>query len=304
MRLARPGRRMVLFAALGVACFGLLLACNGRQIALEDPAPNVVRIATYNVHYIILGRETGPWSVGDWDRRKAPMAAALADMRADIIGFQEMESFARGSGGQVNLARDWLLDQHPDYRAAATGDPANFPTTQPIFYRQARFDLLDQGWFFFSQTPDRIYARTFNGSFPAFASWAEFQDKRSQARFVVVNIHTDYASAGNRDKTADLVIDRLSPRIAAGETVFLLGDFNALRGAPTMRRYQAAGFQFAYARGSTYHLNRGLNLFGAIDHIGATDNVVVRTRPVALRRRYDGQWPSDHYPVAGDFILP
>lgn len=37
------------------------------------------------------------------------MALAFHDMNADVIGFQEMESFARGSEGEINLTLDWLL---------------------------------------------------------------------------------------------------------------------------------------------------------------------------------------------------
>ena len=50
-------------------------------------APDTLRLATYNVHYIWLGRETGPWSVGDWERRKGPLDAAFKVINADVIGF-------------------------------------------------------------------------------------------------------------------------------------------------------------------------------------------------------------------------
>ncbi|MEP0641494.1 MAG: endonuclease, partial [Roseobacter sp.] len=131
---------------------------------VKSPTPGALRIATYNVHYIIVFKETGPWSVGDWERRKTPLDLAFKEINGDVIAFQEMESFGGRSGSDVNLTLDWLLENNSEYGAAAVGDPKEFPSTQPILYRRDRLELQDQGWFFFSETPDVIYARTFNGS--------------------------------------------------------------------------------------------------------------------------------------------
>ena len=292
----------LIFLALLVAVGCQTVRHSGRQ-ALPDQELAALRVATYNVHYIILSRETGAWSVGDWDRRKGPMDLAFKKVAADVIGFQEMESFAFRSTNNVNLTLDWLLENNPGYAAAAVGDPADFPSTQPILYRTARLEMLDQGWFFFSDTPDVIYSRTFNGSFPAFASWAQFRDRQSGAEFRVINIHTDFASRSNRIKTVELVTARIGPWIAADETVFLIGDLNARMMDRPVKMLEAAGLTFSPVRGATYHLNRGLNLFGAIDHIAYRGAVAPVGAPVVIREKFDGEWPTDHYPVVADFRL-
>jgi len=273
-------------------------------VPVPPKPPEAVRVATHNVHYIRLGRETGPWSVGDWERRREALSAAFGAFQADLVAFQEMESFAGGSGSPVNLALDALLERHPGYAAAATGDWREFPPTQPILYRRARFEMLDQGWFFFSDTPDVLYSRTFDGSWPAFASWARFEDRRSGARFRVVNVHFEYRSRSNRRLSAALVRDRVRPWIESGETVLLAGDLNAWHGARTMELLESAGLRFAPVDGATFHFDRGLNLLPAIDHIAATDGVRRIGPPVVLRRRFAGDWPSDHYPVLVDYRLP
>jgi len=152
-------KRWIRRAGLGLlGLFGLLgglVACNSLPTTLPAKPSDTLRIASYNVHYIILSKETGSWSVGDWERRKGPLQTAFETVNADLMAFQEMESFARGSGNDVNLTLSWLLDQNPDYAAAAaTDDPSTFPWTQPILYRTSRLTLEDQGWFFFSETPD------------------------------------------------------------------------------------------------------------------------------------------------------
>ncbi len=299
-----PVMWMILRIAGVLSLFLLLLACashvaNSGRAPLPARPSDTVRVASHNVHYIVLGRAEGPWSVGDWERRRGAMDAAFKALDADLVAFQEMESFQRGDEGSVNLARDWLLAQNPGYAAAASGDARVFPSTQPILYRTDRLRLVDQGWFFFSDTPDVIYSRTFNGSFPAFASWATFAPPGGEA-FTVVNVHFDYGSRSNRLKSAALVAERFRPRIAAGERVVLVGDLNALYGSETMGLLEGAGLAFARVPGATFHFNRGINLYGAIDHLGVGPGVAVTGGPAVLRQQFGGVWPSDHYPVVAD----
>jgi endonuclease/exonuclease/phosphatase family metal-dependent hydrolase len=299
------GRGLIaVFALLTLVACALHVTQSEGNVSVAPPQGDALRIASYNVHYIWLDRETGAWSVGDWERRKGPLDSAFKALNADVVAFQEMESFQRGDDGSVNLARDHLLAGNPDYGVAATGDWRTFPTTQPLLYLKDRLQPIDQGWFFFSDTPDVIYSRTFNGSFPAFASWAQFQDRGTGARFRVVNVHFEYSSRSNRLLSAALTRDRIKPWIDAGETVFLVGDLNALHGAQTMDILEESGVVFDRTPGATYHLNRGVHVLGAIDHLSRTPNVTLDAGPVVLQERFDGEWPSDHHPVYADYLLP
>ena len=99
----------------------------------------------------------------------------MDDIDADIIAFQEMETWGGSDDDSNSLARPFLLEQFPDYSAAAIGPWQSFPSTQPIFYRHQQLDLIDQGFFMFGPTPDVPYSETFNGDWSAFASWAQFE---------------------------------------------------------------------------------------------------------------------------------
>lgn len=277
---------------------------NTRAGDIAPPQPEALRIVTQNTHYILLDA-TGddPWSVAGWQRRRDAMAQTLSSLQPDLIAFQEMESFRHGNDGSVNLARDDLLTALPGFAAGASGDWRSFPSTQPIFYRRARLRLLDQGWFFFSDTPDVIYSRTFNGSYPAFASWGQFRDLRTGRTLRLVNVHFDYRSHGNRQRSAELVAQRIAPWIAAGEAVVLAGDLNAFAGSRIVGTLERAGLSLTPARGSSFHFNRGINLLGAIDHVMHDCSIALTGRPVAVRARPGGQWPSDHYPVLAQIRL-
>jgi len=288
----------VLFRS-GIAAF-LALSLRAEPAGPPPPPPGSLRLMSQNVHYIDLTQAGGRWSGEGWMRRRAALDAAFRKVAPDLAAFQEMESFEGGSVPRQNLALDWLLSRNAGYAAAAVGDPRVFPSTQPILYRRDRLEVLGQGWFFFSDTPDVIYSRSFDGGFPAFASWAQFRDRRTGAVLRVVNAHFDFASRQNRLRSAALVADRIAPWIAAGERVALAGDLNALRGTRTLRVLEAAGIEFLPVPGPTYHFDRGIGLFGAIDHIGLGPGLSSAAPPGVLRLRFDRAWPSDHFPVWAD----
>ena len=296
--------------ALALAALLTLAACAvgvqqvrlGGGAAADPPAApgETLRLVTHNVHYIDLTAETGRWSRDGWLGRRDALDAAFKSLDADAVAFQEMESFAGRSESAENLALDWLLGNNPDYAATARGDPARFPSTQPILYRRDRLKPVDQGWFFFSETPDALYSRGFDGAPPSFASWARMRDRATGAALTMINVHFDFGSWENRSGAATLTADFAAARIAAGERVVLLGDLNARAGSRTLAILEAAGLAFAPVPGATVHFDRGLNLFGAIDHVGLGPGVEAAAAPTVLRARYGGAWPSDHYPVAVD----
>ena len=292
---------VVVVAMLLVAGCQILRHSTGP--ALTTAANGALRVATYNVHYVILNRKTGAWGTDHWEKRKVPMDTAFKTLNADIVATQEMETFAGGNNDSTNLTREWLLENNPGYNVAATGPWQSFPSTQPIFYRHEKLALVDQGWFFFSETPDQIYSRTFNGSYPAFASWAKFEVTASSHTFSVVNVHTDFSSRENRSKSVALIAKRIKPWIENNERVFVVGDLNARHGSSLHKQLESVGVEFVKIKGSTYHFNRGLHLFGAIDHIGYTNNVTPVTEATVVRNKFGKTWPTDHYPVVADFYL-
>lgn len=251
-----------------------------------------VSVATFNVHYISPRQERMRW-----EDRRAAVFAAVEELDADVIAFQEMETFAGGSFNRENLQLEYLAENLEEYSVGATGDPAQYPSTQPIFYRASRFDLLEQGYFFFSDTPDEIYSRSWDGRFPAFCSWVRLRDRVADQTLLVFNVHFDAGSCENRRRGSELVARREARNRRTGEASIIAGDFNAPWFFPTVRRLAEAGFAVSNTRGPTYHFGRGIGILPAIDHV-LHSNELTHRRTRVLRKRYNGAWPSDHYPVA------
>jgi len=40
-----------------------------------------------------------------------------------------------------------------------------------------------------------------------------------------------------------------------------------------------------------------------MDHLGYRGRISPIGAPVVLRQKYQGEWPTDHYPVIADFTL-
>jgi endonuclease/exonuclease/phosphatase family metal-dependent hydrolase len=271
----------------------MLFVLNGLVMATYSARAEPFRTATFNIKYIV-----DPEGLPKWEARRDGVTTVMKAMDADIIGFQEMETFAGGKFNRTNRHLDWIMKTVPGYKAAAFGDPENFPSTQPILYRADRFDMLDQGWFYYSTTPEVIYSRSFDGGFDYYASTARLRDKFSGRSLTVFNVHTDIRSAGNRRGAIRMIADRVRQAMAKGEEVIVLGDFNAGRFTHNMKRLKDTGLEGTDMLRPTFHLGLGLGIPPAIDHILHSAGIKRLGEAQVHKDKSNGRYPSDHYPVS------
>ena len=118
-----------------VLCLGLMACASGKTPSpalLKTEAQTgaqTVRVATFNIHYLQLSED----GLSKWEKRRKAVTDMITDISPDIMAFQEMESFGGGHSRNENIQLDWVLSQHPDFKAAAYSDDANnYPITQPI----------------------------------------------------------------------------------------------------------------------------------------------------------------------------
>lgn len=298
--------RLFRYITMAILCIGLIACASGKS-----PSPDnfktqaqsdvkTLRVATFNIHYLHVTEK----GLNKWNMRRKAVTDMIGDISPDIMAFQEMESFGGGHSRNENIQLDWVLSQHHDFKAAAYSKNAdNYPITQPILYRSSLFDFIEQGFFFFSETPDVIYSPTFNGSYPAFCSWATLREKSSGKSFTVFNIHTDFSSGKNRIKSVELIAARMKPLIETGSPVLLIGDLNASNRSKIAKTLKSIPLKFVPDSGSTFHFNRGVNITPAIDHILHTPHFTPKDKVTVWRKKYNGKWPADHYPVTADLIF-
>lgn len=288
-------------AVLGLAW---LAGCAGAppQVAGAKPGRADFRVATYNVHYLDLDAGAGEeWGLSEWQARRGPLVAQVRQIGADIVAFQELETRGQGAGADVWEA--WLLAALPEYRAAATDFGRGVAVGQPIFYRPEAFRLLDDGFAFFSR-PDATFRsiRAIAG-YPDAVTWARFEHRESGAGLTVFNVHLHFIDTSQRLRSAARVREMAEVAKARGDAVLVAGDFNARRNSRALKVFYEGGFRRAPQRGATFHFNKGLHLFGAIDHVLHGARAVPLGRTGTGNRQVNGVWPSDHYPLWTDFRL-
>ncbi len=280
----------------GFLAVGLIALALTRCIAPErvDLSGETLRVGTFNLHYL---SERVPEMA--WEPRKRAVKEVLEAGDADLVTFQETETHVHGHLNNENIQLDYLMTEFPRYEFVAVGEPESFPSTQPMMYRPDRLTVQEQGFFFFSDTPDTIYSRSWDGGFPAFCSWVRFIDERVGVALLVFNVHFDSRSAGNRIKAAELVVERIESMAQPNDAVIVLGDFNGPWFFAALQTLADADLSIAPPQGSTFHFNVGLDLLPAIDHVLAGRGLTPSSAEVA-REKFDDTWPSDHYPVFVD----
>jgi endonuclease/exonuclease/phosphatase family metal-dependent hydrolase len=128
------------------------------------------------------------------------------------------------------------------------------------------------------------------------------RDRTRGDSILLVNVHIDRERYRNQVRSAELTADRIDAVRRPGEPVLVAGDFNAFRFMRPVRIVsREAGLTVAPGNGATYHFNRGLRLFPAVDHILFSGHWTVAATQT-VRRRPAGIWPSDHFPVVVDLV--
>jgi endonuclease/exonuclease/phosphatase family metal-dependent hydrolase len=256
----------------------------------SDGATAPFGVMTFNLRYA----HPAPNS---WAERR-PLVRALIEREApDLIGTQE--------GLPVQIAD--LATDMPEYGWIGIGrDPGGGGEHMAIFYRRDRWEPVQHGHFWFSDTPDIPGSRSWGNRIPRMATWAKFRSPAGCALYVV-NTHFDHESQNSRENSAQLLLGRIAG-FDPGIPVLLLGDFNAAAGAnPVYETLTAPGAFVDSWRESglaeppfgTFHDfkgEEGAQGAARIDWILARG--AVRTQAAEIVRYAHGdQYPSDHYPV-------
>lgn len=252
---------------------------------------DALTVMTYNLRY------ASPNPPNAWPTRRPLMAQLIRQIAPDLFGTQE------GLYGQLkDLAADL-----PEYDWIGLGrDGGSRGEFMAVFFRKARLEPLAYDHFWLSDTPEVIGSSTWGNSNRRMVTWVRFLDRQTKREFFFWNTHFDHQSQTAREKSAELV----RQRIAALQTslpLLLVGDFNAAAG--TNKAYHtltADNFLTDTWLTARQRVNDGIGTFNdfkaaapngpRIDWILARGEVAVDSAEIATFAR-DGQFPSDHFPV-------
>ena len=255
-----------------------------------------LRVVSFNIRY-------GTADDGDhaWPHRLPQVRATIDTLRPDLLGLQEC----------LADQRDTLAAALPGFAVVATGrdDGAEQGEMCACFYRHDRFDRLEHGTFWLSETPAVVGSRGWDAALPRIATWVRLRDRASGRGLLWLNAHLDHRGAESRREAAALIHRWLTDHRGDADLV-VTGDFNASatgRAHHLLRHGHGAGgvpllvdtWNAAHGPGGgpgTYHGFTGEPRSARIDWVLASPHLPVREATV-VDARAGARWPSDHFPV-------
>lgn len=279
--------RLILNSFSGIVVGLIMLSTS---ICRADEADSSLRVMSFNIRY-------GKANDGDdsWPHRRELVVSTIRAFSPDLLGTQETLPFQA----------KYISEQIPEYSKIGWTREKNPDGEQcTIFYRTERFELVESGQFWLSESPDEKYSKSWDSSLPRVATWAILRDRNDDNReFVFANTHFDHRGAKARLESAHLIHQRASD--LSGAPIVLAGDFNcpedsepwqALTTAKLLRDTWRIRYPQATQPEGTFNGFRGRADGGRIDWILATDHFGVLESGID-RTNEDGRYPSDHFPV-------
>jgi endonuclease/exonuclease/phosphatase family metal-dependent hydrolase len=266
--------------------------------ASDGPAPAAAQSADLRVMSFNIRYGTAADGENRWPLRRALLIDVIRDAAPAVLGVQEALGF------QLEEVRAGL----GRYAQAGVGrdDGALQGEYSAILYDTTRVALIEEGTFWFSDSPALPGSTGWGNTIPRICTWARFRDRTDGATFRVYNVHWDHVSQPSRERSAALLLATIAAREPAHDPVIVSGDFNAGESNPAfvaltastrvpLRDTFRALHEDSMAVG-TFHGFRGGTGGDKIDGILVGPGWVVVSAAI-VRTAVEGRYPSDHYPV-------
>lgn len=266
----------------------LLTAALAGCVNLSAPEAKItLRAGTVNVRYPNKGDD----KAGDgWDARKGDLMDLMRRLDMDVVGLQEVHP--KPSDDLVAGMSEWEIIR-------------DYGITPQLAYRKSRFDLLDKGTFWLSETPEVPHSISWGAAHTHPCTWLILKDKATGREFCFANTHTDYKSELARLNGIKLVLARMKD-FSRGLPVIFVGDHNC---GPMTPPSIAAREVLKDARDIAEAKDPGpINTFHAwgkikdvdwrrCDYIYVSDGIRVKDFVTHDDKRPGlDRYPTDHYP--------
>jgi endonuclease/exonuclease/phosphatase family metal-dependent hydrolase len=278
----------------------ITLTASGTNLRADEGAKDAaLRVMTFNIRY-----GTARDGENHWDKRREFLVDVIRDFGPDLLGTQE----------NLTFQADFIEKNLEGYTCVGAGrdDGLGKGEMAAIFFRSGRFQLLDSGNFWLSETPDVPGSKSWDAALTRIVTWVKLRDRQTpeQGPLYFFNTHFDHMGKEARVHSAELLHQRIAA-LEGSPRVIATGDFNEGEGS---RPYQA--FFPASAEGKLVLIDAyraanpvkqgdetSFNGFDAkaekgsrIDWIACTKQFRVESAEI-VRTSRDGHVPSDHFPV-------
>ena len=235
--------------------------------------------------------------MNSWQYRCEACAAAVMDLRPDVVGFQEN-----------TLPQDtFLAAALSAYDHVAIGREAgNLVTeTNALYYLRDRFELVRTSTFWLSESPN-VCSKGWDGKYPRVATYVLLRDRQTLEHYLVVNTHLDHKGATARTESMRLISDTINALCAQNPNMptVLMGDLNVEPLDPALipvRQHMLSAQEVLKCEDKTFHS------WGRAERGGKIIDFLFfkHTFPTSFRvikEGYGVPFLSDHYPIIATFL--
>ena len=280
-----------LIAFLTVECWYLpRFLSNKEKVELEMTETSEITVMSSNVRCF----SPTDYFKKSWFYRAKLIRDDINEVKPDIIGFQEVTWLHYGYLKDVMEGYDSVITYRDDFILSEGC---------PVFYREDKFELIDKGSFWLSETPD-VMSKDWGAACYRITSYVILKVKVTGKELVVFNTHLDHVSDEARIKGINVVLDKIKE--FGGKPSIIMGDFNAYVGSPTIKAayesfndaHDVADINLQAGQKEATYQNWGAKLnqkridFFMVSKTG----IDVKTYDV-LDRTHDGVYASDHFPI-------
>lgn len=277
--------------------------------------PTRFTVASYNLRN---ANKSDSANGNGWGQRYPVVAKMVQYHDFDIFGTQEC--FLH----QLQDIKEALPGY--DYIGVGRDDGKEKGEHSAIFYRTDKFDVIEKGDFWLSETPD-VPSKGWDAVLPRVCSWGHFKCKDTGFEFLFFNLHMDHIGKKARVESAFLVQKKMQ-ELGANLPAILTGDFNVDQTHQSYNAFVEKGIlcdsyeksDFRYATNGTFNSFNPNNFTESrIDHVfvspvfhvkrygvltdtyrskGSGNKADAKDCPEEITiKAYQARTPSDHFPV-------
>lgn len=249
-----------------------------------------IQVASYNIRF------DNPNDHGNlWQDRAIHLIHQIKFHKMDIIGTQE------GLHHQLEEMKNSLGFPYVGVGRDEGNTKGEFTA---IFFNPNKLDLIDQGTFWLSPTPEKP-SKGWDAALPRICTYAKFITKGGK-KFWVFNTHYDHIGQKAREESSRLVLSKISELNDEGLEIILMGDFNVnpentayrlvveqseLKDSRLISELPSVANQGTFNGFKWEQLPKEI-----IDHIFVSPGLKVKRHGI-LTENYGMKYPSDHFPV-------
>ncbi|SDE78212.1 Metal-dependent hydrolase, endonuclease/exonuclease/phosphatase family [Pricia antarctica] len=254
-----------------------------------------IKVMTYNIKYDNVND-----TINNWNDRKEKLVDLIKHYAPSFIGMQE------ALHRQVTYIDSSLTDFA--YIGVGREDGKQKGEYSPIHYDSTRYKVLEHHTFWLSDTPDKVSVG-WDAALERICTYGLFENRQSGEKLWVFNTHFDHKGETAREKSAELIVNKIKEINTDNLPVVLTGDFNLTpdeKPIHLIKKYMQDGQEITsspfYGTSGTFN---GFEPDRILDH--RIDYIFVKNLKVENYTHIDDRlenlkYISDHFPVLATVI--